>query len=93
MCRGGKWTNGAVIKGFEEDVGSRTTHYTFSTNTLMNSMRSYGYAGYHGPPVSTVRTQPKGLSFCQKCPPFNALLLCHRRHDMFSCPITTGITC
>lgn len=45
-------TNGAIIKGFEEDVGSRTTHYTFSTNTLMNSMRSYGGAGYHGPPVS-----------------------------------------
>uniref|UniRef100_A0A3Q2PI47 alpha-N-acetylgalactosaminide alpha-2,6-sialyltransferase n=1 Tax=Fundulus heteroclitus TaxID=8078 RepID=A0A3Q2PI47_FUNHE len=45
-------TNGAVIQGFEEDVGSRTTHYTFSTNTLMNSMRSYGGAGYHGPPVS-----------------------------------------
>ncbi|XP_038130090.1 alpha-N-acetylgalactosaminide alpha-2,6-sialyltransferase 2 [Cyprinodon tularosa] len=45
-------TNGAVIKGFEEDVGSRTTHYTFSTNTLMNSMRSYAGAGYYGPPVS-----------------------------------------
>uniref|UniRef100_A0A3P8T183 alpha-N-acetylgalactosaminide alpha-2,6-sialyltransferase n=1 Tax=Amphiprion percula TaxID=161767 RepID=A0A3P8T183_AMPPE len=45
-------TNGAITKGFEEDVGSRTTHYTFSTNTLMNSMRSYGRAGYRGPPVS-----------------------------------------
>ncbi|KAG7215478.1 hypothetical protein INR49_003254 [Caranx melampygus] len=45
-------TNGAIIKGFEEDVGSRTTHYTFSTNTLMNSMRSYRGVGYEGPPVS-----------------------------------------
>uniref|UniRef100_UPI0037E98A45 alpha-N-acetylgalactosaminide alpha-2,6-sialyltransferase 2 n=1 Tax=Semicossyphus pulcher TaxID=241346 RepID=UPI0037E98A45 len=45
-------TNGAVIKGFEQDVGSRTTHYTFSTNTLMNSLRSYGGVGYQGPPVS-----------------------------------------
>uniref|UniRef100_A0A3Q3WE66 alpha-N-acetylgalactosaminide alpha-2,6-sialyltransferase n=1 Tax=Mola mola TaxID=94237 RepID=A0A3Q3WE66_MOLML len=45
-------TNGAIIKGFEQDVGSRTTHYTFSTNTLMNSMRSYAGAGYRGPPVS-----------------------------------------
>lgn len=45
-------TNGAIIKGFETDVGSRTTHYTFSTNTLMNSMRSYAGAGYRGPPVS-----------------------------------------
>ncbi|XP_051273235.1 alpha-N-acetylgalactosaminide alpha-2,6-sialyltransferase 2 [Dicentrarchus labrax] len=45
-------TNGAIIKGFEQDVGSRTTHYTFSTNTLMNSMRSYAGAGYKGPPMS-----------------------------------------
>ncbi|KAG9337896.1 hypothetical protein JZ751_027549 [Albula glossodonta] len=44
--------NGAVIKGFEEDIGSRTTHYTFSTNTLGNSMRSYAKAGFHGPPKS-----------------------------------------
>uniref|UniRef100_A0A3Q0RQZ9 alpha-N-acetylgalactosaminide alpha-2,6-sialyltransferase n=1 Tax=Amphilophus citrinellus TaxID=61819 RepID=A0A3Q0RQZ9_AMPCI len=43
-------TNGAVIKGFEQDVGSRTTHYTFSTNTLMNSIQSYAGAGYRGPP-------------------------------------------
>ncbi|XP_071319377.1 alpha-N-acetylgalactosaminide alpha-2,6-sialyltransferase 2 isoform X2 [Trachinotus anak] len=45
-------TNGAIIKGFEQDVGSRTTHYTFSTNTLMNSVRSYAGVGYRGPPVS-----------------------------------------
>nr|XP_019961076.1 PREDICTED: alpha-N-acetylgalactosaminide alpha-2,6-sialyltransferase 2-like [Paralichthys olivaceus] len=45
-------TNGAIIKGFEQDVGSRTTHYTFSTNTLMNSMRSYAGLGYKGPPLS-----------------------------------------
>ncbi|XP_071763974.1 alpha-N-acetylgalactosaminide alpha-2,6-sialyltransferase 2 [Centroberyx gerrardi] len=45
-------TNGAVIKGFEQDVGSRTTHYTFSTNTMRNSMRSYAGLGYQGPPVS-----------------------------------------
>ncbi|XP_076007724.1 alpha-N-acetylgalactosaminide alpha-2,6-sialyltransferase 2 isoform X2 [Genypterus blacodes] len=45
-------TNGAIIKGFEQDVGSRTTHYTFSTNTLMNSMRGYAGLGFKGPPVS-----------------------------------------
>ncbi|XP_074475485.1 alpha-N-acetylgalactosaminide alpha-2,6-sialyltransferase 2 [Sebastes fasciatus] len=45
-------TNGAIIRGFEQDVGSRTTHYTFSTNTLMNSMRSYAGLGYTGPPQS-----------------------------------------
>lgn len=50
-------TNGAIIRGFEQDVGSRTTHYTFSTNTLMNSMRSYAGLGYTGPPQSKVRTK------------------------------------
>ncbi|TWW82051.1 Alpha-N-acetylgalactosaminide alpha-2,6-sialyltransferase 2 [Takifugu flavidus] len=45
-------TNGAVIKGFEKDVGSRTTHYTFSTNTLMNSIRAYAGVGFKAPPVS-----------------------------------------
>ncbi|KAM9424892.1 alpha-N-acetylgalactosaminide alpha-2,6-sialyltransferase 2 isoform 2-T2 [Pholidichthys leucotaenia] len=45
-------TNGAVIKGFEKDVGSRTTHYTFSTNTLRNSMIGYSRAGFKGPPRS-----------------------------------------
>ena len=47
-------TNGAIIQGYEQDVGARTTHYLFSTNTLMNSMRSYRGAGYLGPPVSQV---------------------------------------
>uniref|UniRef100_A0A672KFT6 alpha-N-acetylgalactosaminide alpha-2,6-sialyltransferase n=1 Tax=Sinocyclocheilus grahami TaxID=75366 RepID=A0A672KFT6_SINGR len=33
--------NGAALTGFENDVGSRTSFYTFSTNTMRNSMRSY----------------------------------------------------
>ncbi|XP_076154169.1 alpha-N-acetylgalactosaminide alpha-2,6-sialyltransferase 2 [Alosa pseudoharengus] len=45
-------TNGAVIKGFEQDVGSRTSFYTFSTNTMHNSLRSYKAQGYNGPPLS-----------------------------------------
>ncbi|XP_031417010.1 alpha-N-acetylgalactosaminide alpha-2,6-sialyltransferase 2 [Clupea harengus] len=45
-------TNGAVIKGFEQDVGSRTSFYTFSTNTLRNSIHSYKGFGYNGPPLS-----------------------------------------
>nr|XP_055032420.1 alpha-N-acetylgalactosaminide alpha-2,6-sialyltransferase 2-like [Misgurnus anguillicaudatus] len=44
--------NGAILKGFEEDVGSRTSFYTFSTNTMRNSMNSYGGLGFKGPPVS-----------------------------------------
>nr|XP_023672679.1 alpha-N-acetylgalactosaminide alpha-2,6-sialyltransferase 2-like [Paramormyrops kingsleyae] len=45
-------TNGAVIQGFEEDVGSRTSLYIFSTNTLRNSMRAYAKQGFQGPPQS-----------------------------------------
>ncbi|KAM9832614.1 alpha-N-acetylgalactosaminide alpha-2,6-sialyltransferase 2 [Neosynchiropus ocellatus] len=45
-------TNGAIVKGFETDVGSRTTHYIFSTNTLRNSMAMYARVGFKGPPIS-----------------------------------------
>ncbi|XP_009305129.2 alpha-N-acetylgalactosaminide alpha-2,6-sialyltransferase 2 [Danio rerio] len=44
--------NGAALNGFEKDVGSRTSFYTFSTNTMRNSMRSYAGVGYSGPPIS-----------------------------------------
>ncbi|XP_042591837.1 alpha-N-acetylgalactosaminide alpha-2,6-sialyltransferase 2-like isoform X1 [Cyprinus carpio] len=44
--------NGAALTGFENDVGSRTSFYTFSTNTLRNSMNSYAHVGYRGPPIS-----------------------------------------
>lgn len=54
-------TNGAITRGFEQDVGSRTTHYTFSTNTLMNSMRSYADSGFRGPPVSKVGSKLRDL--------------------------------
>ncbi|NXA35954.1 SIA7B sialyltransferase, partial [Eudromia elegans] len=42
--------NGAVTEGFERDVGSRTSLYVFSTNTLMNSLRSYAADGFRHPP-------------------------------------------
>ncbi|XP_065805988.1 alpha-N-acetylgalactosaminide alpha-2,6-sialyltransferase 2-like [Labrus bergylta] len=45
-------TNGAIIKGFEQDVGSRTTHYTFTTTTLSNSYIRYKGLGFKGPPLS-----------------------------------------
>ncbi|MGH0125457.1 UNVERIFIED_CONTAM: hypothetical protein FKN15_019083 [Acipenser sinensis] len=47
-------TNGAVIEGFEKDVGSRTSFYTFSANTLRNSMLAYLSVGFRGPPKSEV---------------------------------------
>ncbi|KAM9463270.1 alpha-N-acetylgalactosaminide alpha-2,6-sialyltransferase 2-like [Clarias gariepinus] len=45
-------TNGAIFKGFEDDVGARTSFYTFSTNTLRNSIRTYKSLGFDGPPKS-----------------------------------------
>ncbi|XP_038633861.1 alpha-N-acetylgalactosaminide alpha-2,6-sialyltransferase 2 isoform X2 [Scyliorhinus canicula] len=44
--------NGAIIKGFEKDVGTRTSFYTFSTNTMMNSLNAYRRLGYIGLPQS-----------------------------------------
>ncbi|XP_040295021.1 alpha-N-acetylgalactosaminide alpha-2,6-sialyltransferase 2-like [Bufo bufo] len=38
--------NGAITKGFEKDVGERTSFFSFSTNTLMNSLNSYGNKGF-----------------------------------------------
>ncbi|XP_060700785.1 alpha-N-acetylgalactosaminide alpha-2,6-sialyltransferase 2 isoform X2 [Hemiscyllium ocellatum] len=44
--------NGAIIKGFEKDVGTRTSFYTFSTNTMKNSLYAYRRVGYIGLPQS-----------------------------------------
>ncbi|XP_078257724.1 alpha-N-acetylgalactosaminide alpha-2,6-sialyltransferase 2-like [Rhinoraja longicauda] len=44
--------NGAIIKGFEKDVGSRTSFYTFSTNTMKNSLSAYRRVGYTALPQS-----------------------------------------
>ncbi|XP_041671781.1 alpha-N-acetylgalactosaminide alpha-2,6-sialyltransferase 2-like isoform X2 [Cheilinus undulatus] len=44
--------NGVVTEGFEQDVGSRTTHYTFAAKTLMLAFRDYKGLGYQGPPLS-----------------------------------------
>ncbi|KAG6936876.1 ST6GALNAC2L-like protein [Chelydra serpentina] len=40
-------TNGALTKGFERDVGRRTSFYVFSTNTMVNSLRNYASNGFH----------------------------------------------
>ncbi|XP_077109470.1 alpha-N-acetylgalactosaminide alpha-2,6-sialyltransferase 2-like isoform X2 [Ranitomeya variabilis] len=42
--------NGAITKGFEKDVGNRTSFYSFSTNTLMNSLNRYGKNGFKAVP-------------------------------------------
>ncbi|XP_056404920.1 alpha-N-acetylgalactosaminide alpha-2,6-sialyltransferase 2-like [Hyla sarda] len=42
--------NGAITKGFEKDVGNRTSFFSFSTNTLMNSLYAYGRKGFSSVP-------------------------------------------
>nr|XP_033817740.1 alpha-N-acetylgalactosaminide alpha-2,6-sialyltransferase 2-like [Geotrypetes seraphini] len=44
--------NGAIVEGFEEDVGKRTSFYTFSTNTMRNSLNAYGEIGFKRLPQS-----------------------------------------
>lgn len=38
--------NGAVIKGFEEDVGTKTSFYGFTVNTMKNSLLAYNEFGF-----------------------------------------------
>ncbi|XP_037384745.1 alpha-N-acetylgalactosaminide alpha-2,6-sialyltransferase 2-like [Talpa occidentalis] len=42
--------NGAVIKGFEEDVGTKTSFYCFTTNTMKNSLVNYKHVGFTSVP-------------------------------------------
>ncbi|XP_045669975.1 alpha-N-acetylgalactosaminide alpha-2,6-sialyltransferase 2 isoform X1 [Ursus americanus] len=42
--------NGAVIKGFEKDVGTKTSFYGFTVNTMKNSLISYGNFGFTSVP-------------------------------------------
>ncbi|KAM3922683.1 alpha-N-acetylgalactosaminide alpha-2,6-sialyltransferase 2-like [Leptodactylus fuscus] len=42
--------NGAITKGFEKDVGNRTSFFVFSTNTLMNSLAAYRGIGFKSVP-------------------------------------------
>ncbi|XP_063149095.1 alpha-N-acetylgalactosaminide alpha-2,6-sialyltransferase 2 isoform X2 [Candoia aspera] len=38
--------NGAVTKGFEEDVGTKTSFYGFTVNTMKNSLVAYAEYGF-----------------------------------------------
>nr|XP_035944640.1 alpha-N-acetylgalactosaminide alpha-2,6-sialyltransferase 2 isoform X1 [Halichoerus grypus] len=42
--------NGAVIKGFEKDVGTKTSFYGFTVNTMKNSLISYWNLGFTSVP-------------------------------------------
>ncbi|XP_059406391.1 alpha-N-acetylgalactosaminide alpha-2,6-sialyltransferase 2 isoform X1 [Carassius carassius] len=42
--------NGAIIQGFEDDVGTKTSFYGFTTNSLKNSLIGYYQDGFHKVP-------------------------------------------
>ncbi|XP_036613864.1 alpha-N-acetylgalactosaminide alpha-2,6-sialyltransferase 2 [Trichosurus vulpecula] len=42
--------NGAVIKGFEEDVGTKISFYGFTVNTMKNSLKAYRNLGFTSVP-------------------------------------------
>lgn len=42
--------NGAVITGFEKDVGTKTSFYGFTVNTMKNSLYNYGDLGFRSVP-------------------------------------------
>ncbi|XP_047403405.1 alpha-N-acetylgalactosaminide alpha-2,6-sialyltransferase 2 [Sciurus carolinensis] len=42
--------NGAVIKGFEQDVGTKTSFYGFTVNTMKNSLIAYWNLGFTSVP-------------------------------------------
>uniref|UniRef100_UPI00358FF269 alpha-N-acetylgalactosaminide alpha-2,6-sialyltransferase 2-like n=1 Tax=Myxine glutinosa TaxID=7769 RepID=UPI00358FF269 len=44
--------NGAIIKGYESDVGNRTSFFVVSMNTMFNSLAGYRGQGFRGPPMS-----------------------------------------
>ncbi|XP_043820483.1 alpha-N-acetylgalactosaminide alpha-2,6-sialyltransferase 2 [Dromiciops gliroides] len=42
--------NGAVIKGYEKDVGTKTSFYGFTVNTMKNSLKAYKHLGFTSVP-------------------------------------------
>ncbi|XP_020858145.1 alpha-N-acetylgalactosaminide alpha-2,6-sialyltransferase 2 isoform X1 [Phascolarctos cinereus] len=42
--------NGAVIKGYEKDVGTKTSFYGFTVNTMKNSLGAYKHLGFTSVP-------------------------------------------
>lgn len=44
-----------MIKGFEDDVGTKTSFYGFTVNTMKNSLISYRSLGFTSVPRGQVR--------------------------------------
>ncbi|MGH0139299.1 UNVERIFIED_CONTAM: hypothetical protein FKN15_076389 [Acipenser sinensis] len=47
--------NGAVIKGFEDDVGVRTSFYVHTAQTMISSLRGYKRLGFTNVPMDKVK--------------------------------------
>lgn len=60
--------NGAVIKGFEEDVGTKISFYGFTVNTMKNSLIAYEEYGFTQIPQAKVRTQGLVGEVTPNCP-------------------------
>lgn len=62
-----------MIKGFENDVGTKISFYGFTVNTMKNSLISYSNVGFTSVPQGQVRLPwaPRSLtaSTVVSCPP------------------------
>lgn len=62
-----------MIKGFENDVGTKISFYGFTVNTMKNSLISYSNVGFTSVPQGQVRPQwaPWSLTVgaVVSCPP------------------------
>lgn len=56
--------NGAVIRGFEEDVGTKTSFYGFTTNSMKNALVWYTRDGFTQIPQSPVRMEARVSMSC-----------------------------
>lgn len=87
--------NGAIIQGFEDDVGTKTSFYGFTTNSLKNSLIGYYQDGFDKVPRDPVIDPlfhnlgliiSSQLSFVAICWPADELqwsLWCHRALVIF----------
>lgn len=49
--------SGAVIKGYEQDVGTRTSFYGFTAFSLVQSILNLGRQGFQHVPLGKVRSE------------------------------------
>ena len=79
--------NGAVIRGFERDVGTRTSFYGFTVNTLKHSLVQYRRDGFTRVPRGPVNPPPSDASPWGAVPP-EARRLSHPAPCLSSCCVS-----